>query len=67
MKHIDVLEESGILSSSKSGRVRTLTLDTEPLLFAEHWLDARKAEWQQRLDQLDGILLELNQKKEKDL
>ena len=55
-QHLDVLERSGLVSSSKTGRVRTYRLGPEPLVAAEDWMARRRAIWEQRLDQLDDHL-----------
>jgi len=62
LQHLKVLEESGLVSTHKSGRVRTCTLRTEPLAAAGHWLEAQRTLWTKRLDQLDRLVLQLNEK-----
>jgi DNA-binding transcriptional ArsR family regulator len=55
-KHLDILEDSGIVRSTKSGRVRTYRLVPGKLALAEHWLAKQRRLWNQRLDQLDNYL-----------
>lgn len=62
LQHLKVLEESGLVSTRKAGRVRTCRLQPEPLAAANAWLDAQRTLWTQRLDQLDRLVLQLNQK-----
>ena len=56
VQHLDVLEDCGLVRSRKRGRVRTYTLAPRPLKAAEHWLSARRALWERRLDSLDDFL-----------
>ena len=62
-QHLDVLEKSGLVSSRKSGRVRTYRLAPRPLRLAEHWLERQRANWEGRLDQLDNYLMDLKEQK----
>ncbi len=61
MQHLDVLERGGLVRSTKQGRVRTYRIDPSPLQAAEGWLATRRALWEQRLDQLDAYLLDLEE------
>ena len=61
-EHLRVLEECGLLRSSKQGRVRTCELAPQPLAKAEGWMAAQRALWEGRLDRLDSYVMELNQK-----
>ncbi len=60
MKHIAVLEKSRLIVSRKSGRVRTCMLERERLSAAERWFNEQRAQWQNRYDNLDGLLAKLN-------
>jgi DNA-binding transcriptional ArsR family regulator len=55
-QHLDVLEDCGLVSSSKKGRVRTYRLAPKALEPVEHWLTKQRALWEKRLDQLDDYL-----------
>jgi DNA-binding transcriptional ArsR family regulator len=57
MQHLGVLEAAGLVRSEKVGRVRTCAIDTRTLSLAEQWINARRIEWQHRLDRL-GVYLE---------
>lgn len=59
MKHMRVLEESGLVSSSKSGRVRTCTLKRDKFTAAERWFEQQRALWSSRYDNLDHLLEQL--------
>jgi DNA-binding transcriptional ArsR family regulator len=56
--HLVVLEDAGLVTSTKQGRVRTYRLAPGGLAVAEGWLAARRRHWEQRLDQLDLHLRE---------
>ncbi|MGQ0766136.1 MAG: ArsR/SmtB family transcription factor [Gemmatimonadota bacterium] len=55
-KHLGVLEESGLIRSTKLGRVRTYRLVSRKLRSAEDWLSRQRSLWERRLDQLDEHL-----------
>ncbi|MGA2190355.1 MAG: metalloregulator ArsR/SmtB family transcription factor [Steroidobacteraceae bacterium] len=59
MQHLSVLENSGLVRSQKVGRVRTCRIEPRALSRAEAWMNARRSEWQSRLDRLGGYLNEL--------
>ena len=52
VQHLHVLEDSGLVSSRKQGRVRTCTLAPAALLGGERWFTERRAAWEQNLDRL---------------
>lgn len=55
-KHLGILEKSGLVRSTKVGRVRTYRLVPSKLESAEHWLGKQRSLWERRLDQLDAHL-----------
>lgn len=55
-KHLGILEKSGLIRSTKVGRVRTYRLVPSKLESAEHWLGKQRSLWETRLDQLDAHL-----------
>ena len=55
-QHMDVLEECGLVTSRKNGRVRMYRLVPRRLESIEQWMAAQRAMWEQRLDQLDEYL-----------
>ena len=59
MQHLAVLEASGLVRSAKSGRVRTCRINPETLSLAEQWINARRSEWERRLDRLGDYLTTL--------
>ena len=60
LKHLDVLERAGIVSSVKSGRQRIVTLRAEALAPAQHWLDRQRAIWETRTDRLEALAKHLD-------
>jgi DNA-binding transcriptional ArsR family regulator len=56
MQHLAVLEASGLVRSQKSGRVRTCRIDPQGLGQVEDWINARRREWERRLDRLGQYL-----------
>lgn len=62
-QHLDVLERSGLVRSSKSGRVRTYRLAPRPLAPVEHWLTRQRGLWERRLDQFDRFVTNLEDPK----
>jgi len=67
MKHIRILERSGLVASEKSGRVRTCSLQTEALVTIEVWLAAQREVWEQRLDRLEMYVEKLKRDKTSDV
>jgi DNA-binding transcriptional ArsR family regulator len=56
MQHLGVLEAAGLVRSQKAGRVRTCTIEPRALSQAERWINARRVEWENRLDRLGDYL-----------
>jgi DNA-binding transcriptional ArsR family regulator len=56
MLHLKVLEESGLVTSQKLGRVRTCTVAPAMLSQAERWITERRQSWEQNLDRLGAYL-----------
>lgn len=56
LKHLRVLEESGLIATEKSGRVRTCRIQPKRLLEAETWLSAQRALWQASADRLAAFV-----------
>ena len=53
VQHLRVLESSGVVRSTKKGRVRTYELLPKRLLVAEHWLAAQRDIWERRMDRFE--------------
>jgi len=56
VQHLKVLEESGLVTTRKVGRVRTCTIDTAALSQAEKWINDRRVGWEHRLGRLGAFL-----------
>jgi len=56
MLHLKVLEESGLVTSQKVGRVRTCRIDPKMLSQAEQWVADRRRMWERSLDRLGAWL-----------
>src|SRR4051812_35427934 len=57
-QHLQVLEQSGLISSDKVGRVRSCEVRAEVLGTGEKWIGDRRALWERRLDRLGAFLAE---------
>ena len=62
MKHLDVLERSGVIRSTKMGRVRTCELVPKTLSQAERWLAEQRATWEARSDRMASFAENLHRK-----
>jgi len=56
VQHLAVLEESGLVSTEKRGRVRTCQIEAGSLQRAEQWINERRTQWERRLDRLGDYL-----------
>src|ERR1700679_2742626 len=56
MQHLGVLEAAGLVRTEKIGRVRTCAIEPQALSLAEQWINARRIEWDRRLDRLGDYL-----------
>jgi DNA-binding transcriptional ArsR family regulator len=65
MQHLKALERSGLVTSHKAGRVRTVRLKGNELAKAETWLARRRQEWEARLDRFEQHLNEVQQEERK--
>lgn len=55
LKHLKVLEASGLVRSEKRGRVRIVHIEAAPLAEAESWLHRQRRMWEGRLDRLAAL------------
>jgi uncharacterized protein YndB with AHSA1/START domain/DNA-binding transcriptional ArsR family regulator len=56
MQHLQVLIDSGLVTTEKVGRVRTCRIEVTALRRAEAWLTGQRTVWEHRLDRLDLLL-----------
>ncbi len=57
--HVGRLEAAGLVTTAKSGRVRTVTLVPGAFTPVRGWLDDQRALWEGRLDRLDDYVTRL--------
>ncbi|MBU2991858.1 metalloregulator ArsR/SmtB family transcription factor [Octadecabacter sp. 1_MG-2023] len=60
MRHLKVLEDSGLVRSVKKGRVRTCHIEAAPLMELQGWLEWQRRVWDQRLDRLTTLAEHIN-------
>jgi DNA-binding transcriptional ArsR family regulator len=58
VQHLQVLEKSGLVRTTKVGRVRTCRMEPKGLSVAERWIGERRTSWERRLDRLGDLLEE---------
>ena len=61
-KHVGVLEQAGLVTTKKIGRVRTCQLGPRRLEEETAWLERYRQRWDERFDELDNVVEELNRK-----
>jgi DNA-binding transcriptional ArsR family regulator len=59
MQHLAVLEAADLVRTEKVGRVRTCSIHPNALSPAEHWINARRIQWERGLDRLGSYLTKL--------
>ncbi len=64
MRHLSVLEEAGLITTSKDGRIRTCAIVPEALDPVRTWLDEQRAIWAARLDRLDAFVMNVMKESE---
>lgn len=65
MKHIRLLEGSGLISTRKQGRVRTCVIEERRLAVVGTWLDEQRALWEARTDRLEQFVIDQEKEKSK--
>ena len=58
-KHVGVLEQAGLVTTEKVGRVRTCRLGLRTLEDEAAWIERYRRLWDARFDELDKIVAEL--------
>ena len=58
-KHVGVLEQAGLVTTEKVGRVRTCKLGLRRLEEEAAWIEKYRRLWDARFDELDKIVAEL--------
>ena len=65
-KHVGVLEQAGLVTTEKVGRVRTCTLGLRRLEEEAAWIEKYRQLWDARFDGLDEVVEELKRKESLD-
>jgi DNA-binding transcriptional ArsR family regulator len=61
-KHVGVLQQAGLVTTEKVGRVRTCRLGPRRLEEEMAWLERYRQLWDSRFDELDKVVEELKRK-----
>ena len=61
-KHVGVLEQAGLVTTEKIGRVRTCKLGPHRLEDETIWIERYRHLWDARFDELDKVVEELKRK-----
>ena len=65
-KHVDVLEQAGLVTTQKVGRVRTCRLGLRSLQDEAEWIERYHRLWSERFDELDRVVESLKQQEKVD-
>src|SRR6187399_3125590 len=65
-KHVGVLEQAGLVTTEKVGRVRTCKLGPRQLEEETAWIESYRQLWDSRFDELDKVLEELKEREVND-
>ena len=65
-KHVGVLEQAGLVTTEKVGRVRTCRLGLRRLEEEVMWIESYRQLWDARFDELDEVVEELKRKESLD-
>ncbi|BBX37179.1 putative ArsR family transcriptional regulator [Mycolicibacterium mageritense DSM 44476 = CIP 104973] len=56
MKHVRMLESTGLIRTAKVGRVRTCNLNPDRLAVVDDWLTQQRRVWEGRTDRLEHFV-----------
>jgi DNA-binding transcriptional ArsR family regulator len=65
-KHVDVLEQAGLVTTEKIGRVRNCKLGARRLEEEAMWIETYRQLWEARFDELDQVVEGLKRKERVD-
>ena len=65
-KHVGVLEQAGLVTTEKVGRVRTCRLGLRRLEEEAAWIESYRQLWAARFDELDKVVEELKHREKAD-
>lgn len=55
LKHVRALESCGLITTHKTGRVRTCVLNEKRLTLVDRWLETQRRSWEAATDRLDAF------------
>ncbi|MFN8573052.1 MAG: helix-turn-helix domain-containing protein [Gemmatimonadaceae bacterium] len=61
-KHVGVLEQAGLVTTKKIGRVRSCQLGPRRLEEETEWLERYRQRWDERFDELENVVEDLIRK-----
>ena len=64
-KHIKVLERAGLITQGQKAQYRPCTIDPKPLREVAKWTEQYRPIWDERFDQMDDYISQLNSKEKK--
>ena len=56
LKHVRTLESCGLITTRKTGRVRTCVLNEKRLTLVDRWLETQRRSWEAATDRLDAFV-----------
>lgn len=59
MRHLSVLEEAALISSSKTGRTRMCFANPDTMAATRDWMEEQRAIWEARTDRLEAYVATL--------
>jgi len=59
MRHLKILESSGLVRSVKKGRVRTCHIEAAPMIELQGWLEWQRRVWEGQMDHPEGDKVDL--------
>lgn len=62
-KHLNVLEQAGLVSKTRHGKEQIVTIVPEALAAADNYIETYRQLWEDRLDSLDNYLQLITNKK----
>ena len=65
-KHVGVLEQAGLVTTEKVGRVRTCRIGARRLEEVAEWIERYHQLWDERFGELDQVIEELKRKEKSD-
>ena len=64
-KHIKVLERAGLIVQGQKAQYRPCTIDPKPLQEVARWTEQYRPIWEERFNQMDDYISQLNSKEKK--